>query len=491
MTAGVLRRVAVVVGVARGDDGASATLRQRAILGSVWTFAGYGASQVIRLGANMILTRLLVPEAFGLMLLVNTFIIGLQMFSDLGLGAGIIRARRGSDAAYLNTAWTIQIIRGFALTLAALLLAGPYARAMGKNVDELVMVAAVTAVISGFNSTSLYTLNRELSLGRLTVLELTAQSAGAAVMVAGGLWYWAAVARELPGISELGSWATGVPAAWRWWLLPRPHELPTASWPLVAGAIATALVKAIGSRFLSDRRDAWGWDPGAARQILAFGAGIFLSTALLFASDQSERLLLGYTIDERALGLYGIALTLATMGTQLLDMLMQKVMFPAFSEMLRERRERALGHYRRMGLLVGLAAAGALVGQLLLGKPIIRLLYDDRYLDAGWMLQVMGVQAAALILRTPAAWLLLAEGQTRYSVWSSLTKIGCIAVFLPWALGTGELKTAVWVVSAASVPAYLVYAFGVAREFPGLRAREAGWAAMMVGGAVLVYWVVH
>lgn len=73
------------------------------------------AQQLIRLGSNLILTRLLFPEAFGLMALVQTFMTGLAMFSDIGIGPSIIQNRRGEDPDFLNTAWTIQIGRGVML----------------------------------------------------------------------------------------------------------------------------------------------------------------------------------------------------------------------------------------------------------------------------------------------------------------------------------------------------------------------------------------
>src|SRR5688572_30143338 len=87
-------------------------LRSQAIRGSIWTFAGYGASQVIRLASNLILARLLFPDVFGLMALVNVFIGGLAMFSDIGIGPAIIQNKRGNERTFLNTAWTIQIGRG-------------------------------------------------------------------------------------------------------------------------------------------------------------------------------------------------------------------------------------------------------------------------------------------------------------------------------------------------------------------------------------------
>ncbi len=109
------------------DQKSSLTLKQRAIRGSLWTLSGHTSSQILRLGSNLILTRLLFPEAFGLMALVQTFIIGLEMFSDVGIRPSIIQNHRGNDPSFLNTAWTIQVIRGFMLWLGACLMAIPAA----------------------------------------------------------------------------------------------------------------------------------------------------------------------------------------------------------------------------------------------------------------------------------------------------------------------------------------------------------------------------
>src|SRR5688572_4183028 len=52
---------------------AGPSLRSRTIRGSAWTMGGYGAGQVLRFASNLILTRLLAPEMFGLMALVSIF----------------------------------------------------------------------------------------------------------------------------------------------------------------------------------------------------------------------------------------------------------------------------------------------------------------------------------------------------------------------------------------------------------------------------------
>src|SRR5687767_10200117 len=69
-------------------------LRTTVRRGSAWSLAAYGGSQLLRFAGNLILTRLLVPEAFGLMALINALLQGLQLFSDIGIGPSIIQSAR-------------------------------------------------------------------------------------------------------------------------------------------------------------------------------------------------------------------------------------------------------------------------------------------------------------------------------------------------------------------------------------------------------------
>jgi len=66
-------------------------LASKASAGAVWTVVGQGGDQVIRLASNLILTRLLLTEHFGLMALVNVFLVGLWLFSDIGIGPALIQ----------------------------------------------------------------------------------------------------------------------------------------------------------------------------------------------------------------------------------------------------------------------------------------------------------------------------------------------------------------------------------------------------------------
>src|ERR1700688_650098 len=79
----------------RAPETPPALLAKLLARGSAWALAGYGASQVFRLGLTLVLWRLLVPDVFGLMAIVSAVMQGLAMFSDVGIGPSIIQYERG------------------------------------------------------------------------------------------------------------------------------------------------------------------------------------------------------------------------------------------------------------------------------------------------------------------------------------------------------------------------------------------------------------
>ena len=133
-------------------------LKSKVGRGSLWAVLGFGGGQILRLLGNLVLWRLLYPEAFGLMAIVNVFMLGLLMFSDVGIGPSIIQNERGDDPRYLHTAWTIQVVRGLVLFAVAAAAAVPLSRFYHEpELARLIPVVAVSSILSGFNSTKLFT----------------------------------------------------------------------------------------------------------------------------------------------------------------------------------------------------------------------------------------------------------------------------------------------------------------------------------------------
>lgn len=355
----------------------SVSLRSRAMRGTMWTIGGFGSQQVLRLASNLMLTRLLFPEAFGLMALVAVLMQGLQMFSDVGIGPSIIQDKRGDDPTFLNTAFTIQVIRGAALWLIGCLAAIPFARFYGEPIlAGLVPLAVTTALVGGFNSTKLYTASRHLWLGRLTLIDVSAQVLGLIVMVAGALMY-------------------------------------RSVWALAVGGVVASAAKMIASHILlPGPTNRLRWDRASAASMFRFGRWIFLSTILTFVAMQADRLMMGKLLDVGTLGVYSIALMLALSAKQAANQIGQRVLFPSIARMS-EQGEAALfrGVYKARLSIVLPATVGLMV-LVVFGQQIVGLLFDARYAESGWMLQVLACGVVASVVCSTYGAALLARGDS-------------------------------------------------------------------------------
>ena len=147
----------------------SLSVRQLVIRSSMWVFGGQVSSLVLRFANNLVMTRLLVPEAFGVMTVATTVLAGLQLCSYFGMNYNIVQSTRGDEEVFLDTAWVLQILRGGLIWLLALGLAvGLYfANQTGlvpvgsafadESLPIIIAVLSFTALISGFESTKLTT----------------------------------------------------------------------------------------------------------------------------------------------------------------------------------------------------------------------------------------------------------------------------------------------------------------------------------------------
>lgn len=415
-------------------SGDGASLRGRAVRGSLWTLGGHVAGQFLRFGGNLVLAWLLNPKLFGVMALVNIFVQGLGMFSDVGIGPAIIQNKRGDQPAFLNTAWTIQVVRGFVLWLAACLIAWPIARLYGiPELFWLIPVSALTAVLQGFNSTKLFTLNRHLELGRITLVEIAARAVSLGVMVA-----WA--------------WST--------------RHNPTV-WPLVAGSITSVAVTLLLSHAaLPGVPNRLYWDPSAARELFRFGRWIFVSTVLTFLATQADRLIFGKMIPLEVLGVYSIAALMAAMPTAAILKVGSSVMFAAYSR-AREAHDSFAPFFERARLPLLAVGGVAVTCMIAVGPAAVDLLYDRRYLGAGWILQLLAVAAWLQILQVTGGSALLALGATRWVAAGNVAKLSGMVLLIPLGYRIYGLPGAIGGIIASDLLKYAVSAFAVRRQ--GLR----------------------
>jgi len=377
----------------------SRSLSSRVIQSSVWVVVGVAGQRGLQFVSNLILTRLLFPEAFGIMALATVFLVGLAMFSDIGLRPAIISDPRSRDPDFLNTAWTIQILRGLALFATGSILAYPVSLVYAEPVlFPLLVVMSLTAAISGLQTVGLATSERDLDFFKPTIISLSGQIISILTMAALA-WYWRSV------------------------------------WALAVGnVIGTAATVAVGHWVLRGHSHQLNFNRNLAFSILRFGRWIFLSTVVTFVGGEGLRAVQARLLTFSEFGVLSIAYTIAVIATDLPTKLTGAIGLPALSEAYKDGHDRLASvltnlRWRVVGLTMPAAVLAAACS-----APLIALLYDPRYHGAGDYAALLILSNAVAVVFSGYLTATLALGQGKEYLFatsfiSAARMVGTIAGF--------------------------------------------------------------
>lgn len=345
------------------------SLRVRSLRAGAWAGGGHITGQALRLGGNLVLTRLLMPEAFGLMAVIAAVQLALNLIFDVGSGQVIVQSKRGNEQSFLNTAWTLQIIRGLVIWSVSILVAvGLYVGQAyglfkeGSVYDDgrlplLMVVTTFSMVLIGLGSVNGKLAERNLDLGKITSIDMGAQLISTVAMI-----LVAAMTRSI--------------------------------WALVVGSVIAASVRCVLSHLLLPGPPArLRLEREALDEFISKGKWVMVSSVLGLVALTGDRLLLSGLFDSTTMGLYSIAFGLASIATSAVQAVLGKIMLPSFSEVVRDRPHDLEATYRKFQHFTDLVV-GTLAGFMFLASDMmIGVLYDDRYLGAGHIFAMLSLGA--------------------------------------------------------------------------------------------------
>jgi O-antigen/teichoic acid export membrane protein len=397
--------------------------------GSVWTTVAYGVGQALRLATNVILARLLAPELFGIMLIVTSLRVGITLISDFGIGQNIIYNKNANQPDFYNTAWTLEIIRNVVLWLVCLAVTPLLAYFYESPVLIWVLpISAITLVLTGFSSTSRFLLQKRMQLAKFNIYETIVTFIGSAAQV---LFAY----------------------------------LSPTIWALVLGGLFTSAASTIGSYFLlPDVKQKFHISKQFAREILGFGKWIFVSSVVYFLSMNYDRLYLPKVFPLDLLGVYGVARSISELLGLLTMRLGNIVLFPfiaSHSQMPRGDLHGQLAAIRARFLLLAAFGISILVSTTDLA---IKVLYDERYQAAGWMLPVLIMGSWVSILASVNDSTLLGLGKPSYGAISNSAKFGFLVIGLPLGFMVNGVLGVVAVFAMGDLCRYVPIFIGQRRE---------------------------
>lgn len=329
-------------------------LRGKVVSSLRWQAAAKLGSQLISWGVTIFVMRLLAPADYGLMAMCMVLVGLSALIAEMGLGAALVRAPEAHADLQRRVFGLSLGING--LLYAALLLSIPLIVAVFQEPRLAVLTAvmglqlplAALAVVPDAMA------RRELQFKTLSLIELAVQT---------------------------GSALSTLACAWAGW----------GVWSLVVGHLAGTGLKALLLliRFGSPL-PRWVWR--GQRELLGFGSSLTLNRVVWYFSGQADVFIAGRLLGQQLLGVYAVAVNLATMPMQKLMQVANQVAFSAFAKLQDQPAQRNAALLRSTTLMSALSIA-LLWGLASTAPELIELL-----LGAKWQAAVIPLQLIALVV---------------------------------------------------------------------------------------------
>jgi lipopolysaccharide exporter len=352
----------------------------------------FGLQAVIRLGSSLILTRVLLPEAYGTITILFSVLYVVGNIVDTNVTLFVVRDRHAEEPRYLNTAWTIRLTRSV-LSNIVLFACAPLIATKIYDLPSLILPLRVFSfwfLIDGFE-----TMAFALAIRRKQA--------------------------RLQMYSELG--ATVVSTTFSVIYCYLYHTF----WGIAFAMLLNRLIMTVLShQFYPELRPRLHIDLAAAREILSYSKFTIPSSLLVLGLNQFDKIVFLRLFDLRLLGIYGLAGNIASSVEALISKISQAVLYPRCAHNFRENPDTAAKRYytENIKLFAGILAMPAAISGA--AHAIIALLYDSRYSEAGNVLQALAIRAVLLSFASPAEDLLISAGQFHVILVGNILRTGWI-----------------------------------------------------------------
>jgi len=363
------------------------------------------AQAVIKLASSLILTRILLPEAYGVITILMSIVYVIELIADINVTLFIVRDKDAEQRRYLDTAWTLRLGRSL-LNSVVLFVCAPL---ICSSIYQLPALTAPLRVFSlWFIFNGLESMSFPLAIRRKRSRIVMYSELAASILATAATLLYCHYSRDY--------------------------------WGIVYGILLNRLIVVVMSyQFYRDLRPRLRWDWAAAREVLQFTKFSMPSSMITLGLSQFDKVAFLRLFDLNLLGVYGLAGNIASPIESLIARISQTVLYPRVAHNARDNRETyGLKYYtENTKLFVSILILPALVGGA--SHFIVAVLYPPRYAQASVVLQAFMVRAALLSFASPAEDLLIAAGETQVIL-------------------LGNVLRAAWIVSA-SVAGYYVFGF--------------------------------
>lgn len=345
--------------------------------------------QLISFLVSLVLARLLLPAHFGQIGMLAIFMsVGAVLFQG-GLNSSLIRSLKLSPADY-STVFLFNLLSGLFIYGLLYAAAPLIARFFGEpELEKIARVYGLGLIITALGAVHRAMLERALQFRRLLLIDLPALVLGSTIGI-------------LMATNDFGVWSL--------------------VWMYLATALATTVLLWWRAEKIS-----WGaFEQRRFRTHFSYGYKLALVGLLDLVFTNSYQVIIGKQYNAARLGYYNRSNTLSMLPAGTISSAIEAVVFPLFSRLQQDVRQ-LKNYYQQLNKLILFVLAPGTVLMHLLAKPLVLLLFSEKWLPMVPFFQILCFAALlypvhacnlAVLKATGRSDLLLKQELVKKAVWA-------------------------------------------------------------------------
>ncbi|MFZ1006132.1 MAG: oligosaccharide flippase family protein [Candidatus Sulfotelmatobacter sp.] len=340
------------------------SLKAKAFRGGAWLGSGSIAEQAARFVRNLILVRLLAPDAFGTMAIVMSTSLVLQAFTEVGVREALVQNPQGAESKFINATWWMAFVRSLLVCVSLFFLA-PSVAGFYRNPEltPLLRVALSGLLLEGAMSARAYVAIKDMRFSRWAVLYHGGGILGVVITVVLSFFI-----RDV--------------------------------WALVIGTTCESAARCVLSYIICPWSPSLRVDRKSLRELFKYTRGVIGLPLLTLIFMRSDVFVLGKLLHPAQLGLYTMGIAIAQVPVIFVSNLLYQVSLATLSQ-IQEDKARTNRVIIRVTSLVAATGAPVLAFTYFCGGSVLTLMYGRAY----------AISAGPLFLASCAAFLSLANSQ--------------------------------------------------------------------------------
>ncbi|EMA44819.1 lipopolysaccharide biosynthesis protein [Halococcus saccharolyticus] len=405
-------------------------VKERTVKSGIWVTLINVFDRGLQLAKLIVLARLLSPAAIGLIGITLLVLTVLEQFSEFGVDRALIQRKERNINEYLNTAWSLQIIRGV-LVVGIAYVAAPYAAVFfgEPRSTDLIRVLALTSLLTSLRNPGLIYFRKNLDFHKQFAYTLTGSLVNAAVTIATA-WIFRSV------------------------------------WAFVFGRLAGNIVTIVLSYLIHEYRPWPAFDRAQARELLGYGKWILGSGVLAFLLNQGDDAFIGWFLSASVLGFYQLAFRFSNAPATEITHTISNVVFPAYSQLQTDDTKLRKGYFRTIQLTTMVSFPMA-AGIFVTAPVFVQGFLGEQWLPMVWPMQILTLWGAIRSLGSSTGPLFEAVGRPDYNTKLQVLELAIVVVLIYSATDRWGIAGTAFVVVVSGIVASPIANYLAVRQVEG------------------------